>query len=516
MAPEPAAERLHPLSPLFGAARVARSFVIPGLLVLFANRGEGEALWAGLGAVWALIAVAFVVGTSVLGYLVYRYTLAADELVIWDGLFTRTERHIPYARIQNIDLVQNPLHRAFDVALVRVETASGGRPEAVIRVLSLDAIEQMRSRVFAGRVAGVASKADAGPETADVRSAQGAGRRLVPRLPIGELAKLGLVSNKGMVVVGAVTGVLWQLDLVDEAEEYADAGRAWVSTLVGSPLVGTVAAGLTVLALAVLLLRLFSIGWYVVQLHGFTLTRVGDDLRAEYGLFTRVSRTVPTARIQALQTTESPLHRLFGRQSVSIQTVGGGMGTEVNLDGSGAAKHERQWLAPMVAPARVPDLVGEVHDGVDLRGVTWQPIAHRAWRRLFRIGLVVAAVVTVPLALVIGPWALGVVGVLALAAYLNARLTVKWTSFALTPWGLVFRTGWLNRVMKVVRFDKIQTVSSRETPFDRRHRMAAVRIDTAGGGMAGHTIDIPYLDTAVATALVGRLYAESSRRAFGW
>ena len=34
--------------------------------------------------------------------------------------------------------------------------------------------------------------------------------------------------------------------------------------------------------------------------------------------------------------------------------------------------------------------------------------------------------------------------------------------------------------------------------------------------MQGHTIEIPYLDTAVAGAVARRLYRESSRRAFRW
>ena len=131
---------------------MARAFVVPAILVLFASGGSPYGMWGATGArIWATIALVFVAVMAILPYLIFRYTLADAEIVIRDGIFTRTERHIPYSRIQNIDLVQNPLHRAFDVALVRVETASGGKPEAVLRVLSLEAIEQMRARVFAGR-----------------------------------------------------------------------------------------------------------------------------------------------------------------------------------------------------------------------------------------------------------------------------------------------------------------------------------------------------------------------------
>ena len=76
------------------------------------------------------------------------------------------------------------------------------------------------------------------------------------------------------------------------------------------------------LVLAIILLRVFSIGWFFLQLHGFTLTRRGADLGADYGLLTRISRTIPTSRIQSLKSTETPLHRRFRRQSVELRTVG--------------------------------------------------------------------------------------------------------------------------------------------------------------------------------------------------
>ena len=514
--------QLHALSPLFAAAKTARAFVVPAIVVLFASGGSPFGMWGSTGArIWVTVALVFVAVMAFLPYLIFRYTLAEDEMVIRDGIFTRTERHIPYSRIQNIDLVQNPVHRAFDVALVRVETASGGKPEAVLRVLSLQAIEQMRARVFAGRTDAATGPVEATAEAGETPAARSATRRLLLLpLPTSELAKLGIASNKGMVVVGAAMGVFWQrqweLDWVDQAQGYVGSGREWMSTLAGSPMVGGITAVAVILVLGVVLLRLFSIGWYIFHLHGFTLTRVGNDLRAEYGLLNRISRMVPTPRIQALQTLESPVHRVFGRQSVKLQTVGGGMVGEMDLKGQGGGKSESQWLAPMIESERVPDLFSEVHEGVDLRRVVWEPIAQRAWRRVFRVWVALGVLGTVPLALFVDPWALALVILVAPGAYVHARLYVKHSAYSLAPWGIVCKSGWFNRRLKLVRYGKIQTVSTAESPFDRRNGMAAVRIDTAGGEMQGHTIEIPYLDTAVAGDVARRLYQESSCRAFRW
>ena len=259
-------QRLHPLSWLFTSAQAAKGFMIPLVVLLFASRGSNYELWA------ALVIIPATAG-AVIQYIVFRYDLGEDELVIRDGIFTRTERHIPYARIQNIDLVQNPLHRMLNVALVRIETASGDRPEAVIRVLSLDKIDEMRSRVFADR-RGLAERAH-GPSVAPAAT-------VLLQLSGRELGKLGIVSNKGLVVVTAVLGVLWQQERSLNLEEWLEGSleSAWLTdTLSSTPLLAAVLVVLLVVVTAALLLRALSIAWFMVQLHGFTLTRSGADLR---------------------------------------------------------------------------------------------------------------------------------------------------------------------------------------------------------------------------------------------
>ena len=44
MAFEVSGQRLHPISILFGAAKVARMLILPAILMMFANRGDGDAI----------------------------------------------------------------------------------------------------------------------------------------------------------------------------------------------------------------------------------------------------------------------------------------------------------------------------------------------------------------------------------------------------------------------------------------------------------------------------------------
>ena len=83
--------------------------------------------------------------------LTFRYRFDEHELVIRTGTIARNERHVPYARIQNVDGVQTVFHRLLHVVDVKVQTAGGNEPEATMSVLPVAAFEQMRQRVFEGR-----------------------------------------------------------------------------------------------------------------------------------------------------------------------------------------------------------------------------------------------------------------------------------------------------------------------------------------------------------------------------
>jgi putative membrane protein len=57
----------------------------------------------------------------------YRYRIGSDAITVRSGLLARNRREIPFARIHNVEVRQNPLHRLFGVAELRLESAGGVR-----------------------------------------------------------------------------------------------------------------------------------------------------------------------------------------------------------------------------------------------------------------------------------------------------------------------------------------------------------------------------------------------------
>ena len=545
-------QRLHPASLLFDTARYARLFAWPALLAFF---GSGRAAGPRIGGydygdfdVWLWILLLPSVLLSVARFLSFRLRYEPDELVIRSGILFRNQRHLPYARIQNLDAVQNVFHRALGVVDVRVETGGGTEPEARMSVLPVAALDEMRARVFAGRARPRTPNLELRtpnlqprtsnpeprtpnlePRTPNLEPRTGDAPEAAPptrpdtepatllHLPLRELLLCGFLENKGMVLVGAAYGALWEAGAMNRFYGwFFDGGvdarglfREVLAFVTGSaPLpVGRLFLALGGIAGFLVLVRLISMGWAFVRLYDFRLTRQGQDLRITYGLFTRVTATIPLGRVQTLTIHQGWLHRWFDRASIRVETAGGR---------AGAAVRDREWVAPLIRVGHVAGLVSAIVPEVALGAVEWQAVHPRAFRRAVKRALAVVAVFSAIALLALGPRALILVLPVVAWTVVSTRQHVKHLGWSATDGMVAFRSGWLRRSETIIRVNRIQAVTAYESPLDRRARMARVRVDTAGAGERSHRVDIPYLADDVARALAERLAGQAAETAFRW
>lgn len=493
--------RLHPLTIAFAFVTQLRQFALPLIVVLFTSR-SGKWGWEAGALVFALLSTLFAVAR----YLSFRLRYDPSELVIRSGILFRTERHIPYERIQNLDAVQNLAHRMFGVMEIRVQTASGTDPEATLSVVPVHAYDEMRRRVFAERhteelAADAPTRLDGADMPADALLT------LSPR----ELLIAGFLQARGTALVAAVIGVAFELDLVERALD-AIAGsvgaslRLDVGSLAGGPVVRTLIAAALLVAL-LLLIRLVAALRTAIRLYGFQLARRGDDLKTEYGYFTRVSATVPIRRIQTITVREGPLHLLFGRVSIAVQSVGG-VSTDEHLD-------KKVWIAPAIESRAAPALLASIVPTVDIASADWQSVAPRAFGRMLRVRLAFAVLLALALAIPTPVGAAVALLLLSAVGIVDARQRARRLGWALQEELVLARRGWLWRETTITSMPRIQAVERFETPFDRRTAMASVYVDTAGPlGSTG--LRIPYLARDVADRLHQLLASRAGRVAMDW
>jgi putative membrane protein len=494
-------QRLHPVSLLFAVgARLygLRGLVLPAGVAVFVSRG-GNPSWADYDG-WLLIPAAGLLVLELVQYFTLAYRFDRHEIAITRGLFWKRERHIPYARIQNVELIQNAAHRLAGVAVVRLDTGTGSGSEGELSVLSLDAVRALREAVGVGRRDAAAPDAPI-----DAAAAPSPPPAVLAAPSLRELALHGLLTSRGLVVIAALAGAVWQFDIDEWVFGYLPSAKGfWGTVRQASPLL--LIEGALVVVVAAVVFRVLSAAWSAVKHYEFTLSGRGGELFQNYGLLTRVGRTIPRARIQKVTVTQEWLMRRLRRATLTVETAASAAPTDPDRGSQGS-----QVLVPIVATDAVAGLVREVYsqrvlaDAPDLASLAWQGVHPRALTRLLRIRLALATLIGIGTSAGLGPWALTIGAIAAAFFAADAWVTARCTAFAWSGDALVFRSGGLTRRTSLVRAGRMQVVSIERSPFDRRWRMARVRVDTAGAASSGHRVDIPLLAEDVADALYARL-----------
>ena len=495
-------KRLHSASIVFDVMAHFKSYIIPAGIGLFsAASGRTEGLY--FAAIFLVPSILY----SIIRYFTLRFVIKNNELVVTQGLISRQVRIVPVSRIQNVDLLQNVLHRLFNVAEVRVETAGGNEPEAILRVLSMPEVDALRAAIFASQE--TANKPEEAEESKAFSGAVEQASHRVLSIPIGWLVKIGLTSNRGMVLVGILFGLYVQFDQEMKLLEGLKLGRLARDLPVQLGLVGQVLVGFGAAIAFLFVLRLVSVAWFVLRFHGYRMSRAGEDLRIRCGLLTKVSATVPIRRIQFISVQQNLLMRYMKLASVRIETAGGA-GSEGENPATTVA---RRWFVPVMPIFQVPSILSQLRTDLDwdLNQLDWQGLAPKARARLLRLAIIQSL-----LFIFIGGclafcqvyfmhakiqfWSLSIGLPFLFAPILVFHAIKKSRSkrYARTESGVVYQSGIWTRKTSVTFFEKIQSLSVSQSPFDRRWKMATLAIDTAAAGPADHLIEIPYLDARFA------------------
>lgn len=482
-------QRLHPLSPLFVLLHHLRQFILPIIVFLVLGRGDREELWS-------LVVILLLGVASVWRYYTYQYRILDDRIVVRSGLLERQLRQIPFSRIHNVAVHQTLLHRLLRVAEVRLESAAGRKPEAQMQVLPLDAALALEALV---RSHGVQHVPTTAPDTPDAH--------LWLQLPLREVVRLGLISNRGMVVVGAALVALSQMRI-----QVPDATlKRWASIANAQahdhPLDTLQIAGLVILAvaLALALVRLLSVALAILQFHDFRLTVHGRRLSTERGLLSRARASVPRRRIQSWQLRETLLHRLFRRRSLQVETAA-----------STANENQRSVrdIAPIASPVRCDALIARLLPGVHWPPARWQPLHRLAWIPLALPGVLLLA----PCGVLI--WQFGPVAALALLSLpvfvVMALLHVRHAGYSIQGELVAIRSGWLSRRWRFAELDKLQTLRLTQSPLQRALGMASLLLDTAGADSIGPPLRIAHVPIQDAIRLQRMLQQQVAQRPLHW
>jgi putative membrane protein len=329
------------------------------------------------------------------------------------------------------------------------------------------------------------------------------------RLSVAEVVRLGLISNRGMLVVAGAFAVLAQLSPGNLTQLL----RTWLRALSGYVLDygrgHEIAAMVSLVVLFVVMLRVFSVSLALLHYTGFRLERHGRRLTLERGLLARLRTSTPHRRIQTWTLHEGVLHRLFKRRTLEVSTA-------VLDNGSHGQPRTLRELAPIGTPTLCDSLIHRLLPGVQWPVRAWRPLhRHAGWRLFIPHGLWVMALSAG------ASWNLGLLGAAFVACWLPWGGYLAWrharmAGYAVDDTIVAVRDGWWTRRWRFAEIGKLQAVLLSQSPLDRKLGMATLFIDTAGGTGLGAPLVLRYMPEADARALQARLVHKISRQRLRW
>lgn len=463
--------RLHPLSWLFELLNVLKQFIVPIVILLFTGKSDNYELWG-------LIGIGFIVPLSIARYVTFRYRIGRDRIVIRSGLLHKTVRDIAFTRIQNVTLNQGLLHRLMGVAEVRLETGGGEKEEGRMRVLGFSQAQQLQQMIR--------SQENTSTINQSAVKQTDTGQTLL-RLTSRELLKLGLISNKGMILVaagfGAVMQMNWELPqtLFQKASTWLWNHSAEISH---NSTLSYIIGGLTLLFIAFVVLRIISIAQAFLHYHGFLLSSDNHRLSIERGLLNRFHGSLPRTRIQAWTLQQSWLQRKFSRFALRVDAAAGGVKSE---------HVESQWqLAPIADFQHIESIINNVIPPGSWPIAIWQPLHPNAWKREFKKPAYLLVIPTVVLAY--WAWQFAILMLLAYPwLWIQSKQWAKHAGYSYDSGLIAVREGWINKHWRFAEVRKIQAVYLKQSPFDRKYEMATVFCDTVNAGYNEPPLAVRYL-----------------------
>jgi putative membrane protein len=475
---------------------------LPALVPLAATFAAVESLrlyWLAL----ALLPIAGIVLLwSFLSYLRFQFRVDDGLILLRQGVLQRERVTIEFERVQNVSIHEPFYMRPLGLSVLTIDTAGSQAKEIMLGGIRKELAQRLRAAILA-------DARDVREEQRDEPEREPASRLLVERTP-RQIARHGLTAS-GLFWVAIVFGFVAGLG---GGEWFASFMKELVGFLIrlvqeGGTLylVGIIA----VLVAGVLMLPVLSVAGALIRHYDYRLTREGDTYRRSSGLINRQEEALRQHKIQSVVWKQNVIARALGLVTVKLEVARSGT-EQVNASGLPVGVPS-SFLVPALDPDEAVTLTAELLPGCEAASIDCsRPNARRfIGRKLLWVFTGPILAVSLPPAiflhwvfLLLVPTGYGV-------AFLCLRRRWARWGYAVRGGYAFVRTGFLGFTTKIFPLFKMQRVDLRQSPGQRRARLAHVTLHLASGSM---TIPHIRLDHAQRILDLTLYHVESTRRAW--
>lgn len=449
--------------------RVLIGAVWPFLLVfLFKDGSSKNDYWLLFIIAAALIGMVY----SIINYFRYYFYLDKDELVIESGVIKRSKLNVPFDRIQTINFEQNIIHRVFNVVRLKIDTAGSAKAEFQFQALNSEKANLLRDILLAKRKAVSTQVTEVSENNTEDKESD---YTTIMKLSLVDLIKAGAVENhlKSGGIILAFMFWIWQN--LDDAEVNIDSE-------VGETVTSQIGTGLY---LIIILTTLFVVLSFLVSLVKMIITnydlkflRSKNGFKINAGLFTQKDTSALDHKIQVISWGDNPLKKLIGIKDLHLKQA-----SSVVLSNKSSIR------VPSCSEEQINLVRDTLYGKESFNNIVFSPIDKRYFYRNGGILTLIFVLIVSLLIYLDLPLQATIIGIFAVIVVFTFYLSYRKKRYGFNDKMFVIKGGAYGDKTEMLPIYKIQSISKKQTPYQRRNDLGNLVIHTASG-----KVGIPYIN----------------------
>lgn len=307
-------KRYSPLTILFDIGSLLKNsfFFVIYLYVIQAN---SESVITKYGRIIFLIIVGLTFVSIIYKWFTHKYKVADDSFHLYRGLFSKSERTIPFSKVQNVNRHTSLFHRLFKMTSIHFETAITGESSTVkFEVISKQEAEQMEKHLK--NIDQDATDIDQESMDSNPEAVQGDPARTIHFQPTKrDTLKASFTSLSFLVLIPLIGSFYYSLDEIFQIEGVAKDFFEWT---ISSWWV------ITIIVIALLLASIvFGIIRTFIKYGKYEISSDADYIYITKGMIDETAFSISKEKVQAIEIEQTVIKRLLGLAGVKLRSAGG-------------------------------------------------------------------------------------------------------------------------------------------------------------------------------------------------
>ena len=439
------------------------------LLFIFKGKSSDQNYWL----IYLIIAALLGMVYSIINYFRYYFYLDKDELVIESGVIKRSKLNVPFDRIQTINFEQNIIHRIFNVVRLKIDTAGSSKAEFQFHAIDSETANQLRNLLLSKRKKSTADPLKIDEDQNDRE--EDTVYRTIMQLSLIDLIKAGAVENhlKSGGIILAFMFWIWQS--LDDAEINIE--DQLENTIISQLSTGVFMVMAFVLFFLVLSF-IVSMAKMVFTNYDLKFMRSKNGFKINAGLFTKKDTSALDHKIQLVSWGDNPLKKLIGIKDLRLKQAS-----------SAVVNKKTSIRVPSCSEEHINMVRDTLYGKESFDNIDFNPIDKRYFIRnggimtlFFALGVSIFSY----FGLQYQAYIAGFIGAIVVFTF---YLSFRKKRYGFNNEMFVIRGGAYGDKTVMLPIYKIQSISKKQTPYQRRNDLGNLIIHTASG-----KVGIPYIN----------------------